>query len=255
MAGKSKTKNLLQTITVPCRACPLRPMKTFREFSSEELRFVEKFKIAEARYAAGQTILIEGERSPYLYTVLSGWTIKYKMLEDGRRQIVNYALPGDLLGLQSAVLDKMHQSVEALSETNLCVFSKEKVWGLYREHHALGFDITWIAAQEKSILGEFLVSIGQRTATERIAFLLLTLFRRARAVGLVKENSVAFPFTQEHLADTIGFSLVHTNKRLRALSRLGVFDWRGQNFTMRDEAALAALVGGASAVPTSRPFI
>ena len=238
-----------------CRACPLRPMKAFREFSSDELRFVERFKIAEQRFAPGQTVLVEGEKSPYLYTLLSGWAFKYKLLEDGRRQIINYALPGDLLGLQSAMSEPMQHSVEAVSEATLCVFSREKVWDLYKEHYALGFDITWIAAHEKAILAEFLVSVGQRTASERIAFLLLLLFRRARSVGLVRGGTLELPLTQEHFADTIGFSLVHTNKRLRRLKRAGAFAWVGQTFRMLDEKSLQEQAGDLCCVPLSILFI
>jgi CRP-like cAMP-binding protein len=200
-------------------------------------------------------VLIEGEKSPYLYTVLSGWLFKYKMLDDGRRQILNYALRGDLLGLQSAVLDKMQHSVEALTETTLCVFPKEKIWGLYKDHHALGFDLTWIAAQEKAILADFLVSVGQRTATERIAFLLLALYRRAQSVGLARRGQVQFPFSQEHFADTIGFSLVHTNKRLRLLKRSGAFEWSGPIFALLDEQRLVELAGDPCHMPVSRPFL
>lgn len=238
-----------------CSACPIRSLQAFRAFSPSELAFVESFKLYEEFIEPGQTVLIEGEKSAYLYTVLSGWLFKYKMLDDGRRQILNYSMTGDLLGLQSAVLDKMQHSVESLTETRLCVFPKEKIWSLYKDHHALGFDLTWIAAQEKSILADFLVSVGQRTATERIAFLLLALYRRAQSVGLARRGQVVFPFTQEHFADTIGFSLVHTNKRLRLLRRSGAFDWSGPKFTLLDEQRLVELAGDPCHMPGSRPFV
>lgn len=238
-----------------CRNCPLRAIGTFRPFTPDELRFVERLRIGETTVKAGALVLGEGEKSPYLFTVLSGWLIKYKTLPDGRRQIINYALAGDLLGLQNAVLDKMQHSVEALDEVRLCVFPKDKLWSMFEQHPGLGFDVTWLAAQEKSILADFLVSVGQRTASERIAFLLLTLYRRARAVGLVRDGAVDLPLTQEHLADTIGFSLVHTNKRLARLKRSGLFDWRRHRFEMLDEGTLAELAGQPASLPGRRPFI
>ncbi|MEQ1614659.1 MAG: Crp/Fnr family transcriptional regulator [Hyphomicrobiaceae bacterium] len=244
-----------QRFEVKCAQCPLRALKTFRDFTPEELRFIETFKVGEARVAAGRTIMTEGEVSPHLYTVLSGWTIKHMSLADGRRQIINYALPGDLLGLQGAVFDKMQHTVEALSDVVLCVFDRSKIWKLYEAHQGLGFDLTWIAANEKSILAEFLVTVGQRTASERIAFLLLTLFRRARNVGLVDMNTMTVPFTQEHLADTIGFSLVHTNKSLNRLWRTGTFEWTGQTIKVLDEAKLADLACQPASVTGLRPFI
>ena len=241
--------------STPCSACPLRASKHFRKFTPEELRFIEKFKKDEVRKDPGQTILVEGENSDYLYTVLSGWLMKLKVLDDGRRQIINYAFPGDLTGLQGAVFGKMQHSVEALSPVTLCVFDKRQLWTLYEHHQGLGFDVTWLAAHEKSILADFLVTVGQRTASERIAFLLVSLFRRARTCGLVSKNTMQLPLTQEHVADTIGFSLVHTNRSLSRLRRLKAFEWHGTTFTMLDEETLVDFAGIPTAVPGPRPFI
>ena len=119
----------------------------------------------------------------------------------------------------------------------------------------LGHDLTWIAANEKSILGEFLVSVGQRTASERVAFLLLNLFQRARTAGLVSDNAVELPITQHDVADTIGFSLVHTNKTIGRLKRSGTFNWTGQLLTVLDEERLAELANRPSGPTGPRPFI
>ena len=255
MAGKRSSATPDARFETPCRSCPLRKLDTFRRFSPDELGFVEKFKVGELKAGSGRNVLVEGHNSPHLYTVLFGWLFKYKMLEDGRRQIINYAVPGDLLGLQGAVFDRMQHSIEALTDVTLCVLDKQRLWELYRVHHGLAFDITWIAAQEKAILADFLVSAGQRSASERIAFLLLTLFRRARHAGLVDGNSVRLPITQEHFADTIGFSLVHTNKRLNRLRHIGIFDWRGEIFTLHDESALVELAGQPPELARLRPFL
>jgi CRP-like cAMP-binding protein len=239
----------------PCSACPLRASKHYRKFSPGELKFIETFKIDEVRRDAGQTILTEGENAPYMYTVLSGWVMKYKALEDGRRQIINYAFPGDLLGLQGAAFGKMQHSVEALSPVTLCMFDKKKLWSLYEAHPGLGFDITWLAAHEKSILADFLVTVGQRTASERIAFVLVNLFRRAQLGGMIKRGVMQMPLTQEHLADTIGFSLVHTNRSLSRVRRLGAFEWHGATFRMLDEQALVEFASIPPGVDGPRPFI
>src|SRR6185312_3020288 len=110
------------------------------------------------------TILQEGTSTTYLFTVLIGWAFRYKTLPDGRRQILNFALPGDFIGLQ-AVLDKeVQHSVEALTDAVFCIFPREKLWTLYTSHPSLAFDITWLASREEQILDEHLVSIGRRSA-------------------------------------------------------------------------------------------
>ena len=251
---KKRADGAAPTLT-PCAQCPLRKVPAFRKFSPQELEFIASFKSGELRLEAGSTIFVEETNSPHLYTVLSGWAFKYKSLEDGRRQVLNFAVPGDFIGLQASIFDSIRHSIETLTDVVLCVFPREKLWTLFENYTGLAFDVTWLAAREESILGDYLVSIGQRSATERVAFILLHLFVRARQSGLVRDNKVAFPFTQEHLADAIGFSLVHTNKTLKRLRKTGYFRWSGPIFEMVDEAKMAELAGALSPVEGKRPFL
>lgn len=108
---------------------------------------MSSFKRGELVAEAGSTILSEGSHSPHLYTVLSGWAFRFKTLQDGRRQILNYLLPGDLLGLQGSIMGEMEHSVEALTTMVLCVFQRDKLDSLFEGYPGLGFDVTWIAAQ------------------------------------------------------------------------------------------------------------
>src|SRR6476660_8549949 len=186
----------------PCDRCPLRKRASLREFSAEELTFVKTLKTDELRIDAGASFLREGARSEHLYTVLNGWAFRYKMLDDGRRQILNYALPADMVGLQGAVMREMEHSVEALTPVTLCVFPRQKLWELYSRVPTLAFDLTWMAAREEQLLDEQLVSVGRRSALERTAAVLLQIYARAEESGLVENNVVQFPFTQQHLADT-----------------------------------------------------
>jgi CRP-like cAMP-binding protein len=226
---------------VPCEKCPLRQFECLREFTAKELEFVSNFKSGELNVEAGTSLLLQSTNSAHLYTLLSGWAFRYKTLPDGRRQILNYALPSDLIGLQGSVNDEMQHSVEALTDVTLCVFPREKLWDLYSNHPTLAFDITWIAAREEQMLDEGLLSVGRRTAIERLAYLLLTMFQRAEEVGLTKGNSIQFPFTQQHVADTLGLSLVHTNKTLQRLNATKTMRWKERRFEILDRKALAKL--------------
>ena len=241
---------------VPCEKCPLRGVPLLREFSAKELEFVSEFKSGELNVQAGTSILLQGTNSAHLYTVLSGWAFRYKMLADGRRQILNYALPSDFLGLQGSVNDEMQHSVEALTDMILCVFPREKLWQLYRDYPTLAFDLTWLAAREEQILDEHLLSVGRRTAMERLAYLLLVVFQRAEEVGLTKGNSLQLPFTQQHVADTLGMSLVHTNKTLRRLSATKTVRWKDRRFEILDRDELARIASyEAPKAKAGRPFI
>lgn len=200
-------------------------------------------------------IMVEGERNPSLYTVLSGWGFRYKILEDGRRQILNYVLPGDLLGLQGNVMKEMQHSVEALTKMTLCTFEREKFPTLFRNHPSLAFDITWMAAREETMLDEHLLSIGRRTALERASYLLAFLDTRARTTAVAGQGNGHLPLTQQHVADTLGLSLVHTNKTLRKLMERGLVRWLDRGCEVIDREGLYHLAGWRPPEESARPFI
>jgi CRP/FNR family transcriptional regulator len=239
----------------PCELCPLRKRPSLREFTADELAFVKTFKVDELRVDPGASFLREGATADHLYTVLNGWAFRYKMLDDGRRQILNYALPADMVGLQGALMREMEHSVEALTPLVLCVFPRAKLWDLYSKFPSLAFDITWLAAREEQLVDEHLVNLGRRSALERTAYLLLHLYVRADEAGLVKNGTIQFPFTQQHLADTLGMSLVHTNKTLKRLMASKAIRWKDRVFEMADRAALAQIAGDDVAPRQGRPFI
>ena len=213
-------------------------MSGFREFEAPELRFVSTFKTGELVAETGATLLAEGAHSSHLYTLLSGWAFRYKLLTDGRRQILNYMLPGDLVGLQGSITGEMDHSVEALSTLVLCVFQRDRISELFQNHPGLGFDITWLAAREERMLDDHLISLGRRTAVERAAYLLAFLHQRAASVGLMPDRSLIIPITQQHVADTLGLSIVHTNKTLRKLSDRGLIRWMDRSCEVIDVEGL-----------------
>jgi len=239
----------------PCERCPLRDRPGFRDFSEDELAFMSRFKRGELVAAAGTLIFEEGTEGAHLYTILSGWGIRHKQLSDGRRQILNFVLPGDFIGLQASLGGAMDHSVEALTDVLLCVFERDRFTELFDVCPSLAFDLTWLSALEHRLLDGNLLSVGRRTAVERVAYLILLLYRRARARGLAEDDRVVFPFTQQHMADALGMSLVHTNKTLARLRDRGVVSWTRNRFRIHDEERLAALAEWEPAEERPRPFL
>jgi CRP-like cAMP-binding protein len=244
----------ISTRRVLCEHCPLRAMPRFRAFEADELRFVSSFKRGELVAETGATILSEGAHTAQMYTLLSGWAFRYKMLEDGRRQILNYCLPGDLIGLQGS-MGVMEHSVEALSPLVMCVFQRDNLPDLYRRQPGLAFDVTWLASREERMLDDHLLSIGRRTALERAAYLIAFLYHRATAVGLSAGKPLLIPITQQHVADTLGLSIVHTNKTLRKLADRGAIRWLDRACEVREPDVLMEISGWEGASEPQRPLI
>ena len=239
----------------PCEKCPLRPLEVFRDFEPAELAFVSRFKTGELTVDRGTTVLVEGSHSAHLYTVLSGWGFRYKVMSDGRRQILNYVVPGDLIGLQGSLTGEMQHSVEALSPLMLCVFERDQIFTLYRNHPGLAYDLTWLAAREEQMLDENLLSIGRRSALERAAYLLAFLHQRATTVRLYANGRAAIPITQQHVADTLGLSIVHTNKTLRKLINRKAIRWLERGCEVLDEGALLDIAGWEGLGEQRRPLM
>jgi CRP-like cAMP-binding protein len=238
---------------IPCEKCPLRDNAYFRDFTPEELEFISKFKRGELVAEPGSMILSEGSHSAQLFTLLSGWAFRYKTLEDGRRQILNFLLPGDLVGLQGSIIGKMEHSVESLSPVVLCVFQRDSLPGLFEHYPTLAFDITWLASREERMLDENLLSVGRRSALERAAYLIAFLYQRAEKVGVAKRPLI--PITQQHVADTLGLSIVHTNKTLRKLADRGLIRWHDRSCEVVDPVALAEIAGWEGLGESRRPLI
>ena len=187
---------------------------------------IEAFRSGTTHVAAGCAIISEQHPVDKLFTLYAGWAFRYKTLTDGRRQILNFLLPGDFIGLQQEFADRPMHGIEALTDVSLCIFPRGGLLELFRTTPSLGYTMTWLSAREEGFVDDNLLTAGQRKASERVAMLLMHLYRRMDLIGLAKAGSIAFPITQQHIADTLGLSLVHTNKTLSRLHKLGLHEIR-----------------------------
>ncbi|QDI74587.1 Crp/Fnr family transcriptional regulator [Leisingera aquaemixtae] len=238
-----------------CRQCPLRKRAIFTPMSREELQFTQQFKTGELVVDAGTTILLEGSNSPQLYTVLKGMGTRYTTLENGRRQVINFLFPGDFAGLQAGLMGEMKHSIEATTAMTLCVFRRTALFELYEHQPHRAYDLTWISAVEEHFLGETIASLGQRDAAQRIAWALVRIYERLKAVGMEANGAVPLPFKQQDLADALGLSLVHTNKMLKTLRDKKLVHWQNGQLKISNLPALATVAMIDLAAPEPRPLI
>lgn len=238
-----------------CEHCPLRKLEAFIPLTVEEVRFMQRFKVGELVIEPGTTILMEGSNSPQLFTALHGLGLRYKLLESGERQVVNFVLPGDFIGLQAGVMGEISHSVEATTRMTLCVFDRGELWSLFKSQPERAFDLTWIAASEEQALGETLTTVGQRTALAAVAWALLRLSQRGGKLGLIRNGAMPLPYRQQDLADALGLSLVHTNKTLAKLRDRQLALWSEGRLVIYDEGGLARIAGVDVAPERARPLI
>ncbi|MBX7527770.1 Crp/Fnr family transcriptional regulator [Qipengyuania vesicularis] len=239
-----------------CMNCPLQDCRGLRPLDREQRAYMQSIKQGEKLFERGDTILREGDEARELYTVLEGVLIRYRSLEDGRRQIVNFMFPGDLVGLQGAFDEPSSHSVEALIPARLCIFKRRDFTHLIKENPELGYDVTWLAAKEETALEGHIVSLGQRSAKERVVFLAVWLLDRAIATGLAHDNNILdIPVTQTQIADMLGLSLVHTNRTIRALDREELVQWNTREICVPDMEKAADYADFERSEKGKRPFI
>jgi CRP-like cAMP-binding protein len=240
---------------VSCFDCVLRKSGAFKPVNDIELAFINEMKREHLVLQPGTEIISAGQDQAELYTLYAGWAIRTKTLSDGRRQILNIHLPGDLIGLQGAMFDASSYSVEALTEVQLCLLPRRKMWALFENMPELAFDVTWLGAHQERYVDEGLLSVGQRSASERIAALVIQLYKRLDKLGLVINGAMPFPLKQQHIADTLGLSLVHTNKSLAKLRRLGMFSQTNSTLLLTNPKALETLAQYFDEETPMRPLI
>lgn len=169
---------------------------------------------------AGSVVLAEGDTRAPMEVIRDGWAASYKSLGNGRRQIVSFLLPGDLIGIQSEITGTESTTVEAITDVHLQ--AGDSLAPTDTALLAKPAELNALAIVQKRQVEEMMVSVGQRDAVERTAALLLGLFDRASARGMVRAGTLMMPLTQKHLSAALGLSIIHANRVLGALTRAAI---------------------------------
>ena len=212
----------------------LRKLANFTQLSEDESNAVNECSQDVREFAAGEDVISQGDRTGGVKLLLDGFACRYKVLEDGRRQIVAYFVPGDLCDLRVFILKRMDHSIGAVVASKVATISPENILRLTHTYPTLTRALWWSTLVEEAIAREWLVNVGQRDALERTAHLFCELLYRFRAVGLNQGNSCTLPLTQVELAETLGLSSVHVNRTLQELRRRNLITLEGGTLTIQN---------------------
>lgn len=170
----------------------------------------------------GEEIVAIGEKIDYVFLIESGWAIRYRILDDGRRQILNFMLPGACFDMMSMAYAESDHAVSAVTEVTLRRIKSKDFLRAVSMRPKLATAFWWVAIQEEAILREQIVRIGRRSAKERVAHLLLELNRRIAAIEGRLTDFINIPFPQALFADALGLSVVHVSRTLTKLKAEGL---------------------------------
>jgi CRP-like cAMP-binding protein len=189
----------------------------------------------------GHEIVSEGRRCSAVFLITEGIAIRYRILHDGQRQILNFVLPGDFVGFTNCRFYSALYSIKTLTHAAISPIPLARLIALFDTHPRLAARLLWSLSGEAAILREHLIGLGRRSALKRVAHLLLELFFRLQQIGLADERSYRVPLTQETIGDALGLSIPYVNRVLRQLRDDGLVRIDAQRVVIEDIEELSVL--------------
>lgn len=204
----------------------VRKLGAFVALSAAELSVLETLHSRRCTFVAGRDLVHQGQSDQAAYILASGWACSYKLLQDGQRQIVDFQIPGDFLGLRSVLLNMSDHSIEPVTDIEVTEVLAADLLDAFSRTPRLAAAVLWAASRDEATVVEHLVNLGRRNSAERMGHFLLELGGRLSLVGLGSRAGYACPLTQYLLADALGLSAVHVNRVLRQLREGGMVTFR-----------------------------
>jgi len=179
-------------------------------------------------------IVADGHWPAELSLILDGFACRYKLLSEGRRQIMAFLIPGDICDLRALLTGKMDHAVAALNNTRIAKISRPKIFDAMQKYPRIELALWRDTMLDAALYRQWLINLGRRTAHQRIANLLCEIWIRLQAIGRAQGPTYELPITQSDLADAMGLSLVHVNKNLRRLREDGLITFRAHEVRVHD---------------------
>ena len=216
-------------------------LSAFVALSETELAVLERLHQRKKSFAAGRDLVHQGQSEQAAYILASGWAVSYKIQPDGSRQIVDFQIPGDFLGLRSVLLHTSDHGIEPIVDIEAAEVLVSDLLQAFAETPRLATAVLWAVSRDEAMVVEHLVGLGRRDADARMAHFLLELGVRLSLVGMGSRQGYPCPLTQYHLADALGLSAIHVNRVLRKLREGRLVTFQGGQVTFDDYEGLVAL--------------
>jgi CRP-like cAMP-binding protein len=228
-----------------CAYCAARPLGVCGALGDgEAFRELRDSRRGMRILGAGETVYRQGDPTGDVLNLVSGWVMQYQDLEDGRRQVLNFLLPGAMFGHEPTGMSGMGHGAQALTNASLCVVPQGQMSSLRARYPQFNERYLWMLERDTRLAFDHLTSLGQRNARERIAHLLFELaVRLAGRFPLSAGETFQLPLTQPLIAEATGLTAIHVNRMLRQLRDAGIADFRNRRLTVIDPERLAATAG------------
>ena len=204
-----------------CGSCPVRRFAFYGDDAIATPSQLQASRVEERSFLRGSIIWETGAPVERFAQLRSGWVMRFKLLPDGSRQIISFALPGDSLSF-AALFSRAHQcSLQAITDCSVCFFPPEDALAWLQRAPAYP-RLVQLLIEERQMLTDRVVDFGQRDASQRLARFVLELDTRLRARSPCANGTIALPLTQNLIGDVIGVTHVHVSRMMREFKDAGI---------------------------------
>ncbi len=224
-----------------CLAKELGFCRVFAEDVEKDRRFSDSIEQSEHTVPPRRIICRESDLYDVVPFICEGWAAASASLPDGRRQILAFLLPGDIVSSTSVFTPPPHCVVEAITFVRHRNFRRSDLKAVLGRNEDLILPYTRAWVEEKSRLDQLALDLGRRSAPERIARLVLSLYERLAARRIAADNKMEFPLRQHHIADATGLTAVHVNKVVQDFRRTGMIELTDRTLTIKKTEELKKL--------------
>ena len=241
-------KKIPQNMQSSCVNCEAREFAWFEPGASTDSLLIErqKHRSSQLQLETGEYLFREGEKNQAAYTLKEGWAVCYKQLENGQRQVVHIALPGDFLGYQTDYSTPIDYSVIASTDCVLCSFTPPAIDTLLKTD--IGLIKRLMEIQNKQIVAckRKLSIVGQAQTKHKIAYFLADLVKRLKRRGIKIDDIISIPLNREDIADAIGITPVHLSRVIVEFHDANIMECRHSKLKVTNLEELQRLAGIAS---------
>ncbi|AZL57750.1 Crp/Fnr family transcriptional regulator [Tabrizicola piscis] len=220
-----------------------RKLGAFVALSNSDLGVLSDLFRRRRRFVPRKDMIFEGQTNQSAYVMATGWACSYKLLKTGERQIVDFQIPGDFLGLRSVLFRTSDHNIQPITRVDASELTASDLLSAFQRTPRLATAVLWAASRDEAMVVEHLVGLGRRDAIERMAHFLLELYARLRLVGLADRLDYDCPLSQYMLADALGLSAVHVNRVLRQLRDEGLCTFKNGRVVFDNYDGLVDLAG------------
>ncbi len=229
-------------------------LQSFADFTAADLSSLRAVLECEQRIKKRRDLVLEGDVFCKLGFVKDGFAVRYKLLRNGKRQILSFLLPGDIVGVPGSFLDRAVHSVVAVTEMTVQMCTLDAFVALCGRRPKFGLALSWLAAQDAALYAERVIDIGRRRPMERLAHFLLETHARLAMVRRAEASAFELPVTQEMISDALGLSVPHLNRTLAQLRAERMIAVHERRITILDRPALERLAQFQSVNPARIPL-